>query len=78
MRTVSVRELRNAGGSVLDRVSLGESFMVTRDGKPAAELTPLRRHSPPPAELVARRQALAYVDPDALRQDIDAVLDPGL
>lgn len=78
MDTVTVRELRNKGGEVLDRVLHGESFAVTRDGTPVAELSPLRRRSAPPAELIARRRALPPVDPDALRRDIDEVLDARL
>jgi prevent-host-death family protein len=78
MNTVTVRELRNKGGEVLDRVARGESFAVTRDGTPVAELSPLRRRSAPPAELIARRRALPAVDPEALRRDIDEVLDARL
>nr|NLD41652.1 type II toxin-antitoxin system prevent-host-death family antitoxin [Actinomycetales bacterium] len=78
MGTVTVRELRNHGGEVLDRVARGESMVVTRDGTPAAQLVPLRRPSAPPAELIERRRRLPRVDPDALRRDIDTVLDPTL
>ena len=34
----TVRELRNHGGEVLDRVARGESLIVTRDGAEVAEL----------------------------------------
>jgi len=78
MATVTVRELRNSGGAVLDRVVHGESFVVTRDGAPVAELSPLRRRSAPAAELIARRRALPAVDPSQLRRDIDDVMDPSL
>lgn len=78
MNAVTVRDLRNNGGDVLDRVVRGESFVVTRDGAPVAELAPLRRRSAPPAELIARRRALPPVDPSALKRDIDAVLDATL
>jgi prevent-host-death family protein len=40
---VTIRELRNRGGDVLDRVSRGEILTVTRDGHPIAELRPLMR-----------------------------------
>ncbi|MGC4152586.1 MAG: type II toxin-antitoxin system prevent-host-death family antitoxin [Propionicimonas sp.] len=75
METVSVRELRNNGGAVLDRVARGESVIVTRDGTAIAELSPLPRRSPSPAELIARRHRLPAVDPKALRRDIDELLD---
>ena len=78
MSSVTVRDLRNNGGDVLDRVVRGESFIVTRDGAPVAELAPLRRRSAPAAELIARRRALPLVDPAALKRDIDAVLDATL
>ena len=75
MGKVTVRDLRNHGGEVLDR---GESIIVTRDGTPAAQLSPLRRRSAPPAILIERRRHLPLVDPESLRRDIDAVLDPRL
>ena len=78
MRTVTVRELRNKGGEVLGRVERGERVIVTRDGHVIAELRPLPHPSPGPAELIERRRRLPVVDPEALRRDIDAVLDPTL
>lgn len=78
MDRVNVRELRNHGGEVLDRVARGESVIVTRDGAEVAELRPRRRRSPLAADLIARRSSLPPVDPDALRRDLDDLLDPGL
>lgn len=78
METVSVRELRNHGGEVLDRVARGESVVVTKDGVQVAILHPLERRSPRPAELVARRRSLPPVDPELLRRDVDTVLDASL
>lgn len=78
MDSVTVRDLRNMGGEVLDRVERGESVVVTRDGRAVAELRPLPRRSAKPAELIERRKRLPRVDPDALRRDIDAVIDPAL
>jgi len=75
MKSVTVRELRNDGGAVLDRVARGEELIVTKDGAAIAELRPLRRTAPSPAELIERRRHLPKVDPDLLRRDIDAVLD---
>jgi len=51
------------------------SFVVTRDGVPVAELSPLRRRSAPPAELIARRRTLPPVDPESLRRDVDEILN---
>ncbi|GAA1421397.1 type II toxin-antitoxin system prevent-host-death family antitoxin [Agrococcus citreus] len=78
MSTVTVRELRNKGGEVLDRVVDGETFVVTRDGRAVAELSPLRRRSAPPQELIARRRALPPIDIDALRRDVDELLDASI
>jgi prevent-host-death family protein len=78
MDPVTVRELRNHGGDVLERVARGESLVVTRDGVEVAELRPLRRRSPRPADLVAMRRQLPDVDPEGLRRDLDELLDPRL
>lgn len=78
MPSVTVRELRNKGGEVLDRVERGEHVIVTRDGRPVAELRPLPRPSARPIELIERRRRLPRMDPEALRRDIDAVVDPTL
>lgn len=78
MASVSIRDLRNKGGEVLERVEHGELIVVTRDGRPVAELRPLPRRSPGPAELIARRRHLPAMDPESLRRDIDSVLDSSL
>jgi len=75
---VSVRDLRNRGGQVLDRVVRGETLTVTKDGTPVAELRPVPRRSLPVAELIARARRAPKVDPDLLRDDIDAVVDQSL
>ncbi len=73
-----MRELRNHGGDVLNRVISGESLIVTRDGTDVAELRPLRRRSPSTAELIARRRHLPPVDPVSIRHDLDELLDADL
>jgi len=78
MSEVSIRELRNHGGDVVDRVAKGERLTITRSGKPVAELRPLGREPMPLDGVVARRRHLPPVDPDQLRQDLDHVLDPTL
>jgi len=78
MDVVSVRELRNHGGEVLDRVARGEALIVTRDGAEVAELRPRPPRGRSAADLIARRRHLPPVDPDMLRRDIDADLDPAL
>jgi prevent-host-death family protein len=78
MAEVTVRELRNDGGRVLDRVVRGESLTVTRDGHAIAELRPLSRRPLRAAVLLNRWQRLAPVDAARLRADIDAALDGSL
>lgn len=78
MGTVTVRELRNRGGEVLDRVAHGERLIVTRDGTEVAELSPLRRPTRSTAELIASRRTLPRMDRGRLRADLDRILDPAL
>jgi antitoxin (DNA-binding transcriptional repressor) of toxin-antitoxin stability system len=77
MASVTVRELRNHGGEVVDRATRGEQITITRSGRPVAELRALR--PPLSAEaLLSRWRRLPVVDPAALRADLDQVLDAGL
>jgi prevent-host-death family protein len=78
MASVTIRELRNHGGDVVDRVERGEPVIITRAGKPVAELRPVSRSPQAAATLVERWSHLPQVDPGALRSDIDQVLDPRL
>ncbi|MHB1852728.1 MAG: type II toxin-antitoxin system Phd/YefM family antitoxin [Acidimicrobiales bacterium] len=78
MGVVTIRELRNSGGEVVDRVEHGETVTVTRDGKPVAELRPLPPHALSAQVLLRRWHRLPHVDPGAFRGDLDAVLDSRL
>lgn len=78
MSEITVRELRNRGGDVLDRVARGEALTVTRDGQPIAELRPLPRRPLPAAVLLERWRRLPVVDPAKLRTELDDVLDGSL
>jgi prevent-host-death family protein len=78
MTNVSIRELRNHGGAVVDRVARGEHITITRDGKPVAELRPTSPDALPADTLLARWRRLPAVDPIALRADIDEILDARL
>lgn len=75
MNEVTIRELRNQGGHVLDRVTGGEAMTVTRDGHPVAELRPLPRRPLPAETLLARWRRLVVVDAPRLRGELDAILD---
>jgi prevent-host-death family protein len=78
MSEVSIRELRNHGGDVVDRAAKGERLTITRSGKPVAELKPLGREPVPLDVIIARRRRLPHVDPERLRADLDRVVDPSL
>ena len=41
--TITQRELRNSSGDIMRRLDAGETFIVTRAGKPVGELSPLHR-----------------------------------
>jgi prevent-host-death family protein len=78
MREATVRELRNQGGHVLDRVLAGERVTITRNGKPVARLVPFGRERLAAGSLVERFRKLPALDPALLRADIDAVIDQSL
>ena len=63
---------------MIDRVALGEELIITRDGKPVAQLRPLDKPPLSVAVILRRWARLPRMDPDALRRDIDAVVDPRL
>lgn len=78
-REISQRELRNQSGEVMRELDEGESFIVTRNGVPVGELTPLRRHRFVAAETaVAIFRSAPRVDFKRLREDLDAaaIQDP--
>jgi prevent-host-death family protein len=75
---IGIRELRNHGGDVVDRASAGERLIITRSGRPVAELRPLPKQPLKAAVLLERRRGLPPVDPARLREDLDAVVDPSL
>ena len=78
MRKVTIRDLRNQGGKVIQRVLSGESLTVTKSGTPVAELTPLRRRGIDRSTLLARWRRLPAVDPERFRKELDDWMDPSL
>lgn len=75
-REISQRELRNDSGRIMRALVEGETFIVTRNGGPVGELTPLRRHryvrSEAAVELFRTAPAVDY---DRLRHDLDEIAD---
>jgi prevent-host-death family protein len=76
--SVTIRELRNRGGEVVDRVAAGHRITVTRDGRPVAELRPIRSRDLSAAVLLERWRHVPVVDGRRLRRDVDRVIDPRL
>jgi prevent-host-death family protein len=75
-REISQRELRNDSGEVMRGVDRGETFIVTRNGVPIAELSPLRRRRFVAAEVAAAAFADApIIDAARFRADLDRILD---
>jgi prevent-host-death family protein len=78
MSEITIRELRNHGGEVVDRVAQGEQITVTRAGKPVAELRPVSRPPLTAETLLARWHRLPPVDYRAMRVELDEVMDAAL
>jgi prevent-host-death family protein len=74
MAEVTIRELRNHGGEVVDRVAGGEAITVTRDGRPVAELRPITPSALSADVILRHWRRLPSLDPTRLRRDIDELL----
>lgn len=73
---ITQRELRNDSGAIMRRLEAGERFLVTRNGVPVGELTPLRRRQAVAADVALAAFAGApSVDGRRLRDDLDRFLD---
>jgi prevent-host-death family protein len=74
--SITQRELRNDSGEIMRRLNQGESFIVTRNGVPVAELTPLHRHRfVTAAAAVAIFRNAPAIDSGRFRADVDAWVD---
>ena len=75
-REITQRELRNESGEIMRALDRGEAFVVTRNGVPVGELTPLRQR-----QFVAAEAAIALfagapaIDGRRFRVDVDLLLD---
>ena len=80
-RTIAQRELRNDNAGVIDAVASGETFVVTRNGVPVAELRPIRttrRSFVPKTDLIALAASGPHVDLKQFRSDLDRIVDQSL
>ena len=81
VRFISQRELRNENAKVMDAVAGGETFIVTRNGEPVAEIRPIQSVR----KTFIRRQDLSRnagvrvrIDPDQFRRDLHNAVDQRL
>ena len=80
-RVIPQRELRNDNARVIEAVRSGETFVVTRNGEPVAELRPLAPGRP---SFIAREAIIALagagvrIDRHQFRDDLDRVIDQRL
>lgn len=81
VRSIPQRELRNDNAKVIEAVTAGETFVVTRNGEPVAELRPIRtgRRSFISRDEVADLATSAVrIDHRAFRADLDRSIDQRL
>ena len=77
MKSISHGELQTDTDRVIDSMTRGESFVITRDGLPVAELRPpVRRRFVPRSELVALCGQGPHIDARQFRADLDRFVDP--
>jgi prevent-host-death family protein len=80
-RTIAQRELRNDNARVVEAVAAGETFIITRNGTPVAELRPVtggRRRFVTRSEVAALATTGVRIDRDRFRADLDAAVDQSL
>jgi prevent-host-death family protein len=79
--TIAQRELRNDNAKVIAAVVAGESFVITRNGVPVAELRPIRtarRRFIPKPELLAIAAAGGHIDLEEFENDLARAVDQRL
>lgn len=75
-RTITQRELRNESGDIMRALDHGESFVVTRNGVPVGELTPVQPRQFVSAEAaVAAFRGAPQIDAARFRREVDELLD---
>jgi antitoxin (DNA-binding transcriptional repressor) of toxin-antitoxin stability system len=75
-RKITQRQLRNESGEIMRALDRGETFVVTRNGVPVGELTPLRQRQFVSAEAaVAVFSGAPAIDLERFREEVDGWLD---
>ena len=79
MRHITQRELRNETPAVMRAIEAGESFVLTRNGTPIADLIPHVRTAEPRrvtgADLLAARERLEAIEPEGFFADVERYVD---
>jgi prevent-host-death family protein len=80
-KVLAQRELRNHNAQVIDAVAAGESFIVTRNGEPVAELRPakhVRRTFISRDEIAESELPGREINRHQFRADLDRVVDQSI
>jgi prevent-host-death family protein len=80
-KTIPQRDLRNENAKVIDAVVAGETFVVTRNGEPVAELRPIRvgrRTFITRDEVAGLATSGVRIDPQQFRADLDRSIEQDL
>jgi antitoxin (DNA-binding transcriptional repressor) of toxin-antitoxin stability system len=80
-KIIAQRALRNDNAKVIEAVTAGETFDVTRHGEPVAELRPIRAGRQAfisRDEVAALAAASVFIDRHQFRADLDRLIDQGL
>ena len=83
-KIIAQRELRNDNARVIDAVTAGETFIVTRNGEPVGELRPLRPLRAGRRPFISREEVAVLaksqvrIDRHQFRAELDRVIDQGL
>lgn len=79
MRAITQRQLRNDSGEIMRKLDDGESFVVTRNGVPVGELSPVhRRRFVKAARVLEAFAGAAPIEPARFRADVDRTLDQSI
>ena len=73
--TITQRELRNDSGRIMRALDKGQRFVITRNGVPVGELSPIRQRTFVDAvAVVAGFAGTPHLDARRFRRDLDAVV----
>jgi len=74
--TISQRQLRNDNAAIMRRVAAGESFVVTSNGIPVANVTPVENSRYRSTdEVIETWRNLPPIDYEQFRADLDLLVD---